>query len=440
MDNYQTVKFKNHEYYLATDIYDFDSAYFHGTNKNVRNIVEKRKISVEDYIYAYIKDKKWIVSNKRYCRSKLLLKKEWCIDNIPKFAKHSTAVSEVEKLPPLLQLDDDEKFSDGEYMYNIKIRGNRKMDECYFSVLDVGSIFKLARLKEYVVDKRRGYEVNTHYKYFTYDKNDGVVNNKKSRKVKTLYFTYEGLIRCLYVSHSPKAKEFRTWACNILFVHQFGNKEEREALSSKLLGVHAKAVREVFRTSATTIPCIYLFALGTASELRDSMNLSNDIDDDDVICKYGMTDSLERRTYEHNRTFSKIKNTELHLKYYAYVDPQYISEAENDISDYFSAINAKIKYEEMTELVALSPKKMNNLVKKQYTNMSNLYGGHIKDLITKIKILEDELKIQEQKHKNDILEKDNRILKLEKDMEINKMVYENKLMKQELEYMKKKKR
>lgn len=441
MDNYETIKLNNGEYYLATDIYDFDNAFFYGTNNNIRNIINKKKIANDDHIYAYIKNKEWILSNKKYCKSKVLLTKKWCIDNVPNFTKHSNVVAEIEKLPPLLDLDDDQKFTDGKAVYDIKIRGERDMDKCYFSVVDVGKAFELKNLSKTVTDKDKGYDKDIHYKYFTNVKFPKGKNMKvkKGQKdlVKVVYFTYSGIIRCLNVSKSKKAKLFQRWANKILFTHQFGNQEEKQELASKLLGTHYTAVKEVFKTSATTIPCIYLFTLGTAKQLRKSMTLPKTIKDDEVICKYGMTDSLERRSTEHARTFKKIKNANLHLKFYAYIDPQYISDAENDLSDYFNALNVKIKYDNMKELVSLSPKTMNGIIKKQFTNMTNLYAGHVKELINKIKTLEDKLILQEQLHKNELLQKEKELLQKEKELSEIKKDNEIQIMRLELEYLKK---
>ena len=78
--------------------------FFYGTRNNIRNIVEKKNIPKEDHIYAYKKQNKWILSNKKYNRSKLLLSREWCLDNVPKFAKHSKVVASTSKLPNKLEL------------------------------------------------------------------------------------------------------------------------------------------------------------------------------------------------------------------------------------------------------------------------------------------------------------------------------------------------
>ena len=113
MENYDTIKINENEYYLSNDIYDFSKSFFYGTGNNIRNIINKKKIDDTDYIFAYQKKGEWIVSTIKYCRAKLLLSREWCIDNVPKFAKHSTVVAELEELPQILELDDDQKFTDG---------------------------------------------------------------------------------------------------------------------------------------------------------------------------------------------------------------------------------------------------------------------------------------------------------------------------------------
>ena len=431
MENYETVKINDKEYYQASDIYKFDSAFFYGTNNNLRNIVDKKKISDEEYIYAYIKDKEWIVSNKKYCKSKLLLESNWCINNVPKFAKNTNILSKVEVAPPVLELDDDEKIKIDDIVYNIEIRGSRDMNGCYFKIKDISNSFDLKNLRKNMTDKNSGYEINTHYKYFTTEK--ARKPGSHTTNIKKPYLTYKGLIRCLYVSRNPKVDKFQDWANQILFTHQFGSKEDKTKLASKLLGVHYKAVSEVFKTSARNIPCVYLFTLGSAKDLRESMNLDKNIKDDNIICKYGMTDNLERRAAEHNRNFNKIKNADLHLKYYSYIDPQYISEAENDITGVFDHEEYKLQYENFTELVVITPKKLNDHIKKQYIGLSERYAGHVTELVAKIKSYEDKFLLQEERHMKELIMKDCAM----KDIIMERDAYKLRLVEKELELMKK---
>ena len=400
MDKHPIIQINNKEYYSANDIYDFDNSFFYGCRNNIRNIVDKKNIGDKDHIFAYNKDNDWIISNIKYCKAKLLLSKDWCINNVPKFSNESSVEAEYEKLPPKVELDDDQKFVDNDgNEYNITMRGERSYDKCYFKVDDISETFEMKSLKKNILDKNTKYKKDKHYKYFICA-NAQNLDKDKSRKF--LYLTYKGVIKCLFNNNNERAELFQDWCLKTLFTHQFGNQEEKQELSSKLLGVHAKTIKEVFSTSSTDVPCVYLFTLGTAKDLRSSMKLDSKYSDDMIICKYGMTDSLSRRASEHNKTYGSIKNANLHLKYYAYIDQQYISNAESDISDYFDAIGCKIQYEKHKELVALEPNKLNKLVKQQYTNLSTMYAGHIKDLIKKIEDLENKLILQGEKHKNEI--------------------------------------
>ena len=442
MENYKTIEVKNKEYYCANDIYDYSNEFFYGCNSNIRTIVTKKKINKDDHLFAYTKKGELIISNGKYCKAKLYLSKEWCIDNVPCFAKNSRIVAEYEKLPPVVELEEGQKFVDDEgYEYPITMRGNRDYDNCYFKVSDVGDLFELKDLTDVVTRKNSGYEKNIHYKIFIYNKS--ISTRKKQSKKRTCticYFTYPGLIKCLYVSRSKHACKFQQWANKILFTHQFGSTEEKQNLSSKLLGVHANTIREVFNTSTKAVPCVYLFTLGTVKDLRKSMNLPKTYTDDMIICKYGRTDSLERRAYEHNRTFSKIKNVNLCLKYYAYIDPQFASNAETDIADYFQDINANITYENLKELVILSPKQFEKSIKQQYTNLSTMYAGHISDLLKKITELENQLLLKnaeiKDKDKDIMLQKEQYKNQLkDKDILLQKEQYKNQLKDKDIELL-----
>lgn len=88
------------------------------------------------------------------------------------------------------------------------------------------------------------------------------------------------------------------------------------------MGVSINAAKEVFKASATTLLCIYMFTLNTARELRKLTNIDDNYSDDMIICKYGHTADLERRIVDRNKNYGSIKN--VLLKFYGYVNPIYI--------------------------------------------------------------------------------------------------------------------
>ena len=241
-----------------------------------------------------------------------------------------------------------------------------------------------------------------------------------------IFLTYEGLLHVLFASHNDKTKSFRKWATETLFTAQMGTKEQKHKLVSDIMGVYAENVKEVFNKDSHTIPCVYLFTLGTVKELRSSMNIDDSHNDNSIVCKYGFTKDLARRTSEHMKIYGKIKNVELKLKYYAYLDPQYISDGEKSIKDFAYDLDLCFEYEKYDELMIL-PTKFSKQIKEKYEYIRKKYAGHSEELQNKITQLENDIKYKDHeiellKHANEneilkyklqLMEKDNEILKLQ---------------------------
>ena len=70
-----------------------------------------------------------------------------------------------------------------------------------------------------------------------------------------------------------------------------------------MLGISAKALREVLGKSTSNVSCIYRFVLNKCKDLRKEMDIPKDVPDNYTIIKYGYTDDLVRRTNEHIKTY-----------------------------------------------------------------------------------------------------------------------------------------
>ena len=161
--------------------------------------------------------------------------------------------------------------------------------------------------------------------------------------------------------------------------------------------------------------------------------------DDSIVCKYGFTEKLPRRTKEHMKKYNKIKNVDLKLKHHAYIDPQYISEGESDIKDFFGALDIKLEYENDDELVVIKPSLLKT-VDRQYKQLSNAYAGHITELIKKVEDLKKENKLTEMKHKlteekykNELTEEKYKNELSEEKHKLTEEKYKNKLLVKDLE-------
>ena len=252
--------------------------------------------------------------------------------------------------------------------------------------------------------------------------------------VKKLYLTFTGVLRVIFSSHSKEARKFVDWAAKVLFTHQLGSEDQKTELSGKLLGVSAETVREVFNKSSESVPCIYLIMIGKARKLLKS----DDYDDNKILCKYGRSDNFQRRLGEHLQKYKKEFETDIQVLSYSIIDPKNVCDAETDISHYFES--KKVEYKKEVELVVLDEDYI-DLVKKQYKMLQKEYSGHCKQLIEKIQDLENknkekdyELEIQKMIYENKLKDKDNNLIS--KDLEMSQL--KNDIQQKEIEFLKEK--
>jgi hypothetical protein len=332
---------------------------------------------------------------------------------------------EISKAPSIIHLDDCEKFKDVDgNPLDIETRGERKSDGIFFKVSDVSLLFDIERLQD-MLTQNTSYEHLKDYKYFMCK--NLITNEKKTSKInftKKLFLTYNGILRVLFTSRNNKTTSFVSWATKTLFIAQMGTKEQKQLLSSDLLGIPVNTLKEVFNKDTNTVPCVYLFTFGLVKDLRKSMNIDKSYTDDSIVCKYGFTHNLSKRANEHVKTYGKIINVDVKLKYYTYIDPQYISNGETDIKDFVNGFDWNFKYENYTELLILPNKNMKQ-IKVQYELIGKKYAGHCEELNKKILELESKIEILKHVNDNEILkyqlntEKQNvKMMEIEKNNEI----------------------
>ena len=426
--NIEVTTINGVEYYQADNVYTVNPKFFYGCANNPRNIISKKNIPNDCYVYAYDKKGILVTSTSKYLKAKLFLSKIWVDNNVDGFGDKGNNEAVFEMLPELIKLNDNEHFVglDGEKM-DVTIRGCREKRLFYFNVKDVSKAFDIPLLNKTLIDKKNnGYEETVHYTYFYFYK------RSKSEKIKTektysrsLYLTYVGLIRCLYVSRSKNADKFQVWATNILFVHQFGSADDKVQLASNLLGATPIVIKNFCKAAATPISCVYLFTLGTVKDLRQSMNIDSKYTDDMIVCKYGRTDDLNRRTVEHTKTYGSIPGCDLVLKYYSYIDPKYSSEAETYIHDQLD--NCHIVFGNHKEIVVVNNGQLNdslknktkNKLRDQFQFIEKKYSGTVDQLRYKISQIEHIMALEKEKHalvvekyKNELLSRELIELKL----------------------------
>ena len=427
-------------YYLADELKKLNPLYFAGTSKTIRKIIERKNIPNTEYIYGTTFKKQWKICDTSCKKGKLLLNKNWCdlniqlnnntIDNkkdidvedkIEDYEIDIIPQEQILEAPSILTLEEHEKFRDSDgKIIEIETRGEKNEDKIYFKVKDVSLGFNLPNLNSVLLHTDKGFERNTDYVTF----NRSLTNEQRDNKKPSLYLTYNGFLRVLFVSRNQNAKQFRKWAEKILFTCQFGSKENKEELASELLNVNVRSIRDVFKSSVNSFPCIYLFELGKVSQLRDIFNISNDIDDNMTIYKYGMTDNMKERILKHINDYGKMKNVNMKLKLFSYIDVKYKVNAEQDLRLFFNSINIKLELDgtgeagNRNELIVIN-EKMYKMVEKHFKTVSNEYLGATREIQEKMEKMKNE-------HENELLKKDMEILKLQHEKENYKNIYEYK--------------
>ena len=253
-------------------------------------------------------------------------------------------------------------------------------------------------MNKVLLNTDRGYERNIDYITFNRISTNGQRDNKKP----SLYLTYNGLLRVLYVSRNKNTKQFRKWAEEKLFTIQFGSKENKEELASELLNINVRSIRDVFKSSVNSFPCIYLFELGKVCQLRDTFNISNDIDDNMMVYKYGMTENMKDRILSHINDYGKMKNVNMNLKLFSYIDVKYKVNAEQDLRLFFNSINIKLELDgtgeggNRNELIVIN-EKMYKMVEKHFKTVSNEYMGATKEIQEKMEKMKNEHEMEKLK-------------------------------------------
>jgi hypothetical protein len=421
-------------YYLADELKLRCPTFFAGTSKTIRKIVEKKKIPETEYVYATTFKKQWKLCDSSCKKGKLLLTKNWSDLNInlneqivnssqdesKEDNENKNTNEQIINAPGLLLLEDSEKFRDSDgNIIEIETRGEKNKDKIFFKVKDVSVGFNLPNLCITLLNNDNNYERNTDYITF----NRTLINNEQTIKKPSLYLTYNGLLRVLYVSRNKNTNHFRKWAEEKLFTIQFGNKDKKEELASELLNVNVRCIRDVFKSSVNSFPCVYLLELGKVSNLRESLGISDEIDDKMTVYKYGMTEDMKDRMLRHINDYGKMKNVEMNLKLFSYIDVKYKVNAEQDLRLFFNSINLKLEVDGRNELIVLQDN-MYKIVENHFKTVSNEYLGATREI-------QKEMETLKNNYEKDMLKKDLEIQKLLNEKDNYKNMYNYSVKEQE---------
>jgi hypothetical protein len=381
------ISINNINYYDAKDLYNYDKVYFYGCSKSVRLILTKKEIPTEMFEYASNSVKNgWGFYNKQNKisnKAKLLLNEEWVINNVPKMASENVIEEvkyDIEEAPPLLELRDEEKFKDDEgNILEIEVYGDRNYTNCYFKAKSISDGFNMPNLNDTILRKEQKYIRNIHYKTFITTE---LINNQLLTNKKTLFITYKGILKILFSSRSGNADKFIDWATETLFTVQMGTEESKVSLVREL-GVNTDDMKRCLQVSTQKMSCVYLLGLGLVKDLRSEFDIKKTIKDTYIVCKFGRGNDLNRRLSEHELDYGKIVGVSISVIKYAYIDPEFLNEAELCVSHMFNITENKLRVDKRKELIFI---KQSNLkfVKEYFESLQKRFVGQYKEQVHEI--------------------------------------------------------
>jgi len=426
-----------------------------------RQVIKTCGITSDDLIFMKIdknNNNNWVKSTKSYNKSQCFFERNWT----QSFINNNS----LPNAPSIIKLEKDQKFKDEQNnLLQIETRGQRTPEDILFRAKDVETEFKIPELIHSIQrkDNNSAYKQKIHY-----DKYKCIRKNKISIEV---FLTFPGILRVLFCSRSGVAEKFVKYATNILFVHQFGTPDQKQELSSELLGISLihckKIIADAYKRSG-----VYLLILGKVRTLRKSMNIPMCFNDEAYVVKFGCTKNFCERFKQHTATFGKIDGVHLHILQTVDTDKEQKMNAETDLKKWLRENAQKLKYKDFKELAIMDlanrefiQKKndfLNKLKEKYFTQMETFrikmlekngeintlkkaLEGKNETITSKEKELESKnetIKIMQQNINEQLQNKDQVIASKEEQMKLVKEKYEmeNKMLKMQIKLLKQNKR
>jgi hypothetical protein len=424
------ISIDNINYYDAKELYAYDKVYFYGCSKSIKTIIKKKNIDTEMYMYASFNKKKgWTIygNDGTTNKSKLLLKEEWVINNVPKMSDEEVKY-DIEEAPPRLYLEEHELFMDEDSNFiDVEVYGEREHDKCFFRGKSISDGFNIPNLRSTLRCTDSNYRLDIDFKIFV----PSVEENFCNQQQKELYLTYEGLLRVLFVTRNNRTRHFRKWATKTLFAAQMGTDEQRIEVATNITS-HIDEVRKCLKASTQKMSCVYFLKLGIAKDLRDIFKIKDSVKDNYLVCKFGKGIDLEKRLAEHENDYGKIEGVNVELIKYAYIDPKFITTAELDVSHFFNVTENKLLVDRRKEIFYINPKNL-KFLESYIVGLQNVYIGSYNEQVQEVEKYKDQIANLKIMHQKDLEIKDmeikNRGIIIEmKDMEIDNMRLKNLLL------------
>ena len=335
------------------------------------------------------------------------------------------------ELCPIIELEEREKFSDGDKIFEVEFRGDRSPDDILLKAMDVANIFDMKSLLHVILETDSYIEGND-YVILNESMQDP---NKLSHNITKLaeesndygknhrtFLTWYGFHKVIFASRS--GNEYRTnisrWIVNLTYTHALGSMNERQALAAEL---------SLYRVCLNQMCGVYLIRIGKISMLRGSMKISidqypADEFDNTYVYKFGRSNDILRRYKEHcsNKGYGRFSET-IQLTWFVITDAGQDVDAENSIKSFFDESHRRFEFVDDTgkqhdELIILRQNELSDTNMKYQSLIARYHNSpnEIALIMDKarseyaVQLSEANLKISEEQRKREVAEEQIKLL------------------------------
>ena len=358
---------------------------------------------------------------------------------------------------PIIDLEDYEKFTDADRIFEIEVRGERSPTHILFKVEDIARLFGMSNLTRMLIDKEI-YQEGVHYIILSSNPDlhlkckanptsnpdsslcplkgnpdssnfpqCGKVNSssdKEHYKNRRAFLTWFGLFKVLFSSRSGNEyrQKMATWVMNTMFVHKFGSMTERKLLSDMLT---------MYNTCLNGTSGVYLICIGKVRDLRSSMNISmdkypKDFDNANVM-KYGRANNIMRRFGEHiSKKNYGAYSDKIELTWFVILPEEKEKKAEKTLKGYFTDRNLRFEFTDNAgirhdELIIMKRDEMAG-VREEYMKLIHKYPSSENSIALMMDNIRSDYKAQivALEHEKDIMIKTHEAELNKKDLELFK--------------------
>jgi hypothetical protein len=329
-------RYKDSDVYDALFLKEQKPSFFAGCSACLPKVVKRQSIPIDQYFFASYGKSGYKECSEEYKTRRVLIKAAWVdmyvlnselrarlpeplqtpaqpIQSYLPVLKHLQTLAKPDRpylpAPPLLQLEDTEKFRDEkDNIIEIEVRGEKYEDKIWFKARHVQKMLQLTNISSIIMGSKSahiyGQDYATFHLYPILPSSTPIDN-----AYLVMFLTASGLSRILHNSKSPRARFYQEQVRNI-YARIFGRYHDSDV------------VRVVIpRMYTGQLPCIYMMLLDGAQEVISVAKGKN-------LFKFGLTTSLDRRHNEHQDTYRRYCR-EVRVVHWAYIDPTHLIAAEN---------------------------------------------------------------------------------------------------------------